>query len=89
MTAPFFCSTQAWSFFRYARERVNSMPRSAQYSVRVSLMNTLSLSESMPRTGKGSCLAIAFSPVTTRDCSLASRGTASVQPVHTSVATRL
>ena len=58
-------------------------------SVSVSLMNTLSLSESMPRTGKGSCPAIASSPAATRDCSLASMGTASARPVHTSVATRL
>ena len=58
-------------------------------SVRVPLMNILSLSESMPRTGKGSCTAIASSPAATRDCSLASMGTASVRPVHTSVATRL
>ena len=65
------------------------MPRLAQYLVRVSLMNTLSLSESIPRTGKGSYLATASSQATTRDCSLANRGTASVQPVHTSVATRL
>ena len=26
MIAPFFCSTQAWSFLRYARERVTSRP---------------------------------------------------------------
>ena len=58
-------------------------------SVRVSLMNTLSLSESMPRTRKGSCPAIASSPAATRDCSLASMGAASVRPVHTSVTTRL
>ena len=54
ITEPFFCSIHAWSLLRYALERVNSMPRSAQYWISVSLMNTLSLSESMPRMGKGS-----------------------------------
>ena len=86
MTAPFFCSIQACSFFRYTRERVNSMPWSAQYGVRVSLTNTLSLSESMPRMRKGNCLALASSPAATRDCSLANKGTASVQPVQMSAA---
>ena len=52
-------------------------------------MNAPSLSESIPRTGKGSCLAIASRPSITKDCSLASRGTASVHPVQISVATRL
>ena len=52
-------------------------------------MNTLSLSESMPLTGKGSCLPMASRPATTMDCSRASSGTASVQPVQISVATRL
>ena len=65
------------------------MPRSAQYWVRVSLMNTLSLSESMPLTGKSNCRPMASSPATTRVCSRASSGTASVQPVQISVATRL
>ena len=32
-------------------------------------MKTLSLSESMPRTAKGNCLAMDFSPSTTSDCS--------------------
>ena len=62
---------------------------SAQYLVRVSLMNALSLSESMPCMEKGSCLLMASSPASTKDCSLASRGTASIHPVHTSEATRL
>ena len=57
-------------------------------------MNTLSLStqhksESFPRTGEGICLAMASSPATTRDRSLANRGTALVQPMQTSAATRL
>ena len=51
---------------------------SAQYLVRVSLMNALSLSESMPCMEKGSCLLMASSPASTKDCSLASRGTASI-----------
>ena len=49
---------------------VNSIPRLAQYSTRVSLMNAPSLSESIPRTGNGSCLARASTPSTTKDCSL-------------------
>ena len=39
--------------------------------------------------GKGSCRPMASSPATTRDCSRASSGTAAVQPVQISVATRL
>ena len=35
------------------------MPRSAQYSVRIPSTITPSLSESMPRTGSGSCLPVA------------------------------
>ena len=74
---------------RYALDRVNSMPRSAQYPISVSLMNAPSLSESMPRMGNGNRWPMASNPSTINDCSLASRGTASVQPVQTSVATRL
>ena len=68
---------------------MNSIPRSTQYLISVSLMNALSLSESIPRIGKGNRCPMASSPYTIRDCSLASSGTASVQPVQISVATRL
>ncbi len=51
-------------------------------------MEALSLSESVPTTWKGSCRAMASRSLTTRDCSQASRGTASVQTVRMSVATR-
>ena len=48
-----------------------------------------SLSESIPRMGKGNLCSMASSPAVTRDCSLARMGTASVQPVQTLVAIRL
>ncbi len=35
-TAPFFCSTQAWSFFRYGLDRVSSMPCSLQKPINTS-----------------------------------------------------
>ena len=43
----------------------DSMPRSAQYSVRIPSTITPSLSESMPRTGSGSCLPVASGPAIT------------------------
>lgn len=52
-------------------------------------MKALSLSESMPRIGTGNCRRSTSSASTTRDCSRATRGIASVQPEQTSVATRL
>ena len=52
-------------------------------------MKALSLSESIPRIGTGNWRRMSSSPSTTRDCSLATRATASVHPEHTSVATRL
>ena len=87
-TEPFFWSIHAWSFLRYTRERVNSIPRSSQYANRVSLMNTLSLSEFMPRTGTGKTRETASSPSTTRVCSRASSGIASVQPDHMRITRR-
>ena len=52
-TAPFFCSTQAWSFFRYGLDRVSSMPCSLQKPINTSLRNSLPLSVSTPRNGNG------------------------------------
>ena len=43
----------------------DSIPRSAQYSVRIPSTITPSLSESMPRTGSGSCLPVASGPAIT------------------------
>ena len=56
---------------------------------RFTLINTLPLSESMPRIGTGNSREMASSPSTTRDCSRASSGIASVQPEKTSVTTSL
>ena len=50
---PFFCSTQAWSFFRYGLDRVSSMPCSLQKPINTSLRNSLPLSVSTPRNGNG------------------------------------
>ena len=52
-------------------------------------MNTLSLSESILRTGKGNCLEMASSPANARGCSRGSRGTAWVQPAQAPVPDRL
>ena len=51
-TAPFFCSTHAWSFFRYGLDRVSSMPCSLQTPINTSLSNSLPLPVSIPRNGK-------------------------------------
>jgi hypothetical protein len=46
----------------------------------VSLMNELSLSESMPRIGTGNWRRIISNPSATSSCSRASSGTASLHP---------
>ncbi len=90
-TVPFFCSTHAWSFLRYGRQRVNSMPASLQYSSPLNasgaqpFMNTLSLSVSNPSKGNGSRLRTSPSTSVSSVCSRTSSGAHSVYPVAMSV----
>ncbi len=52
-------------------------------------MKALSLSVSIPQIGTGIWRRMTSSPSMTRDCSRATKATASVHPEQTSVATRL
>ena len=86
-TAPFFCSTQAWSFFRYGLDRVSSMPCSLQKPINTSLRNSLPLSVSIPRNGNGRAPRSRSTASTTTPASRTSSGTHSVQPLAISVST--
>ena len=86
-TAPFFCSTQAWSFFRYGLDRVNSMPCSLQNPINTSLRNSLPLSVSILRNENGSASRSRSTASTTAPASRTSSGTHSVQALAISVST--
>ena len=84
---PVFCSTQAWSFFRYGLDRVSSMPCSSQKPISTSLRNSLPLSVSIPRSGNGRAPRSRSTASTTTPASRTSSGARSVQPLAMSVST--
>src|SRR4029077_16448372 len=88
-TAPFFCSTNAWSFFLYARERVTSSFCSRHHGTTTSFMKALSLSKSTPRKSQGNRPCARLIASTTSEPSRVSNGRHSVQPVATSTIVRV
>lgn len=88
-TAPLFCSIQAWSFLRWGRERVSSNPMTQAVVDHFIVHKFAAVVDIQRAKGKGQTEADTLERLDRQRAVAHPRGATSVQPLATSVKTRL